>query len=69
MGKMQRLPVPWHHTWRAAEALGLAKPKSTAARHLVWCGWASERVEASRDVVWVYVHRHSAELVHSERLA
>jgi hypothetical protein len=28
MGKMQRLPIPWHHTWRAAEALGLAKPKS-----------------------------------------
>jgi threonine dehydrogenase-like Zn-dependent dehydrogenase len=27
MEKLQRVPVPWHHIWRAAEALG-AKPKS-----------------------------------------
>lgn len=26
MDKMRRLPVPWHHVWRAAEKLG-AKPK------------------------------------------
>ncbi len=26
MDKLTRLPVPWHHVWRAAEALG-AKPK------------------------------------------
>jgi threonine dehydrogenase-like Zn-dependent dehydrogenase len=26
MEKLARLPVPWHHVWRAAEALG-AKPK------------------------------------------
>ena len=26
MEKLSRLPVPWHHVWRAAEALG-AKPK------------------------------------------
>ena len=24
--KLQRLPVPWHHVWRTAEALG-AKPR------------------------------------------
>jgi threonine dehydrogenase-like Zn-dependent dehydrogenase len=28
MDKLQRLPVPWHHVWRAAEALGAATPKS-----------------------------------------
>src|SRR5437764_5545201 len=28
MDKLQRLPVPWHHVWRTAEALGAAKPKS-----------------------------------------
>jgi len=27
MDKLQRLPVPWHHVWRTAEALGAAKPK------------------------------------------
>jgi threonine dehydrogenase-like Zn-dependent dehydrogenase len=26
MGKLRRLPVPWHHVWRAAERLGV-KPK------------------------------------------
>jgi len=26
MEKLRRLPVPWHHLWRAAETLG-AKPK------------------------------------------
>ncbi|MGA9875817.1 MAG: zinc-binding dehydrogenase [Solirubrobacteraceae bacterium] len=26
--KMQRTPVPWHHLWRAAEALGATTPKS-----------------------------------------
>jgi threonine dehydrogenase-like Zn-dependent dehydrogenase len=26
MGKLRRLPVPWHHVWRAAETLGV-KPK------------------------------------------
>jgi threonine dehydrogenase-like Zn-dependent dehydrogenase len=28
MDKLQRLPVPWHHVWRAAEALGATTPKS-----------------------------------------
>jgi len=28
MEKMQRAPVPWHHIWRAAEALGVTTPKS-----------------------------------------
>jgi threonine dehydrogenase-like Zn-dependent dehydrogenase len=28
MGKLQRAPVPWHHVWRAAEALGVTTPKS-----------------------------------------
>jgi threonine dehydrogenase-like Zn-dependent dehydrogenase len=28
MEKLQRLPVPWHHVWRTAEALGAATPKS-----------------------------------------
>jgi threonine dehydrogenase-like Zn-dependent dehydrogenase len=28
MDKMQRAPVPWHHLWRAAEALGVTTPKS-----------------------------------------
>jgi threonine dehydrogenase-like Zn-dependent dehydrogenase len=27
MEKLRRVPVPWHHVWRAAEALGPAKPK------------------------------------------
>ncbi len=28
MDKLQRLPVPWHHVWRAADALGATTPKS-----------------------------------------
>jgi threonine dehydrogenase-like Zn-dependent dehydrogenase len=28
MDKLQRLPVPWHHVWRAAEAIGATTPKS-----------------------------------------
>ena len=28
MDNMQRVPVPWHHLWRAAEALGVTTPKS-----------------------------------------
>ncbi len=28
MDKLQRLPVPWHHVWRAAEALGATTPPS-----------------------------------------
>jgi threonine dehydrogenase-like Zn-dependent dehydrogenase len=28
MDKLQRLPVPWQHIWRAAEALGATSPKS-----------------------------------------
>jgi threonine dehydrogenase-like Zn-dependent dehydrogenase len=28
MEKLQRLPVPWHHVWRAAEAVGATTPKS-----------------------------------------
>jgi threonine dehydrogenase-like Zn-dependent dehydrogenase len=28
MDKLQRLPVPWQHIWRAAEALGATTPKS-----------------------------------------
>jgi threonine dehydrogenase-like Zn-dependent dehydrogenase len=28
MEKLKRLPVPWWHVWRAAEAVGAAKPKS-----------------------------------------
>jgi threonine dehydrogenase-like Zn-dependent dehydrogenase len=28
MDTMQRLPVPWHHLWRAAEVLGATTPKS-----------------------------------------
>jgi threonine dehydrogenase-like Zn-dependent dehydrogenase len=27
MEKVTRLPVPWHHVWRAAETLGVANPK------------------------------------------
>jgi threonine dehydrogenase-like Zn-dependent dehydrogenase len=27
MEKLRRLPVPWHHVWRAAEAVGAARPK------------------------------------------
>ena len=27
MDKLARLPVPWHHIWRAADAVGLTKPK------------------------------------------
>jgi threonine dehydrogenase-like Zn-dependent dehydrogenase len=28
MDTLQRLPVPWHHVWRAAETLGATTPKS-----------------------------------------
>jgi threonine dehydrogenase-like Zn-dependent dehydrogenase len=28
MDKLTRLPLPWHHVWRAAEKLGAATPKS-----------------------------------------
>jgi threonine dehydrogenase-like Zn-dependent dehydrogenase len=28
MDTFQRLPVPWHHVWRAADALGATTPKS-----------------------------------------
>jgi threonine dehydrogenase-like Zn-dependent dehydrogenase len=28
MEKLRRLPVPWHHVWRAAEAVGATTPKS-----------------------------------------
>jgi threonine dehydrogenase-like Zn-dependent dehydrogenase len=28
MDKLQRLPLPWHRVWRAAEALGATTPKS-----------------------------------------
>jgi threonine dehydrogenase-like Zn-dependent dehydrogenase len=28
MEKLQRLPLPWHHVWRAAEAAGATTPKS-----------------------------------------
>jgi threonine dehydrogenase-like Zn-dependent dehydrogenase len=28
MEKLQRLPLPWHHVWRAAERLGATTPKS-----------------------------------------
>ena len=27
MEKLRRLPVPWHHVWRAAEKLGVTRPK------------------------------------------
>lgn len=27
MGKLERLPVPWHHVWHALERLGAASPK------------------------------------------
>ena len=27
MDKLTRLPLAWHHIWRAAEAVGVAKPK------------------------------------------
>ena len=28
MEKLKRLPVPWHHVWRAAEAVGATRPKA-----------------------------------------
>ena len=28
MEKLQRLPLPWHHVWRAAEVVGATTPKS-----------------------------------------
>src|SRR5205085_1611314 len=28
MEKLQRLPLPWHHVWRAAEKVGATTPKS-----------------------------------------
>jgi threonine dehydrogenase-like Zn-dependent dehydrogenase len=28
MEKLRRLPVPWHHVWRAAEAVGATRPKA-----------------------------------------
>jgi threonine dehydrogenase-like Zn-dependent dehydrogenase len=47
MGKMQRLPIPWHHTWRAAEALGLAKPKSPVIFECVGVPGVLDQVIAS----------------------
>ncbi len=28
MEKLQRLPIPWHHVWRAADAVGATQPKA-----------------------------------------
>ncbi len=47
MDKMQRVPVPWHHLWRSAEALGLATPKSPVIFECVGVPGVIEEIIAS----------------------
>jgi threonine dehydrogenase-like Zn-dependent dehydrogenase len=47
MDKLQRAPVPWHHLWRAAEALGVTTPKSPVIFECVGVPGVIDQVIAS----------------------
>jgi len=47
MEKLQRLPVPWHHVWRAAEAVGATTPKSPVIFECVGVPGVIDQVIAS----------------------
>jgi threonine dehydrogenase-like Zn-dependent dehydrogenase len=47
MDNLQRVPVPWHHLWRAAEALGVTTPKSPVIFECVGVPGVIDQVIAS----------------------